>query len=120
MISDRGWNPLNRKLLLDNDLRATMTQQERSCDHHKANNTIPPTKFFQNHPYTSESENMSSTSGSTFSIIANNHSTIKTNLQLSLNFSNGTAQSCLNAIVKYSVFQIAVISAYPEGDAWSA
>ena len=83
-----------------------MTQEEKSREHHKANNIIPPAKFFQNH-LSSESENMSLTSSSTFSVTTNNQSTINTNLQLSLNFSNGTAQSCLDAIVKDSDLQMA-------------
>ena len=49
---------------------------------------------------------MSLTSGSIFSITTNNQSIINTNLQLSLNFSNGTAQSCLDAIVKDSDLQM--------------
>ena len=107
-ISDRGWNPLNRKLLTDNDLRATMTQKEKSREHHKVNNIILPSRFFNNHS-SSESGTISSTSCSAFSIpgSTSNQSTINTNQQPSLNFSTGTAQSCLDAIVKDADLQMA-------------
>ena len=87
-ISDRGWNPLDWKLLTDNDLRATMTQKKKSREHHKANNIILPSRFFDNHS-SSESWTISSASCSAFSIpgSTNNKSTINTNQQPSLNFS---------------------------------
>ena len=33
VICDRGWNPLNRVLLLDPDLNATRTIKEKSTDY---------------------------------------------------------------------------------------
>ena len=30
-LADRGWNPLNKNLLLHDDLRATMTRREKSA-----------------------------------------------------------------------------------------
>ena len=41
-LADRGWNPLNQDLLLNDDLRATMTSKERSHQHHTSNNIIIP------------------------------------------------------------------------------
>ena len=31
-ISDRGWNPFNRSLLLNNKIRATMTDEEKELE----------------------------------------------------------------------------------------
>ena len=41
-IADRGWNPLNKALLLDPILRNTMTSNEKSDEYHKLNQIILP------------------------------------------------------------------------------
>jgi len=43
-ISVRGWNPLNRALLLDPLLRSTMTANEKSDTYNQVNNIIIPNK----------------------------------------------------------------------------
>ena len=43
-IADRGWNPLNRNLLLHTDIRATMTAQEREIET-TSKEIIPPRLF---------------------------------------------------------------------------
>ena len=44
-ISDRGWNPLNRALLLNEELRATMTTKESTPEYSTSHNIHPPNKF---------------------------------------------------------------------------
>ena len=74
-ISERGWNPLNRNLLMDRDLRATMTQREKCRQYNIHNNVVLPDKFFTDHNSSdSGGTTVSSTSCSMFSV--NNQSTI--------------------------------------------
>ena len=107
--SDRGWNPLNRNILTNADLRATMTLKEKSRDHHKANNIILPQRYF-NDDKSTDSETISATSCSAFSMYNNPPSTFNNSQEqasIDLNFSYGTAQKCLEAIVKDSDLQMA-------------
>ncbi len=43
-ISERGWNPLNKALILDPVLRSTMTAKEKADEYNRANQTIIPNK----------------------------------------------------------------------------
>ncbi len=51
-ISDRGWNPLNQVLLLDPDLNATRTRNEKSEVYQLQNNIILPKKDMIDHTST--------------------------------------------------------------------
>ena len=41
-LADRGWDPLNKNLLLHKDLRATMTKLEKSTQYHLSNEIVIP------------------------------------------------------------------------------
>ena len=41
VIVDREWNPLNRALLADPDIRATMTDEDRNTDETSEDVTLP-------------------------------------------------------------------------------
>ena len=43
-ISDRGWNPLNKALLLEPSLRSTMSATEKMDEYNQAKKIIPPNK----------------------------------------------------------------------------
>ena len=48
-ISDRGWNPLNKALLLEPSLRSSMTATEKTDEYNEANKIILPNKFNDSH-----------------------------------------------------------------------
>ena len=99
-ITDRGWNPLNRALLIDNDIRATMTRQEKLNETSENSNVILP--------QTSNINSDQSTSATTITA-ASSLSSIN-NQQTDhdqLNFSHGTAAFCIDAIVSHNDLQIA-------------
>ena len=87
-IANRGWNPLNRNLLLDPSIRATMTdaekieEQEASCDIHL------PSSFNEN----IERNNETSTNTTDTTLTEDTQ-------QPTLNFSSGTSLFCLTSIV---------------------
>ena len=94
---------------MDGDLRATMTQKEKCRQYNIDNNIILSDKIFtDNNPNDLCDTTLSSSSCSMFSTITGtNQSTINiiSNQQSSLpslNYSTGTAETCLDAIVKDS------------------
>ena len=101
-ISDRGWNPFNRNILTLHDLRAAMTLKEKSWEHHVQNNIILPNNFSKNISEETESTIVVSTNScSDFSVNTTSLTAVNGNINLpSLNFSFGTSQKCLDAIVK--------------------
>ena len=81
-IAERGWYPLNRNILLNEELRSTMTPTE-VCNEMISDSITIPSPYFR----------LLSPSDST--IISSSSST----KQPSLNFSSGTASLCLEAII---------------------
>ena len=108
-ISDRGWNPLNRNILTDRDLRATMTHREKCREHEMRDDIILPKKYLSKNilqPSTDCDTTATKSSCSDFSINSQSLTTINNNVHLpALNFSSGTSQACLDAIVKDSDLQ---------------
>lgn len=104
-IADRGWNPLNRKLLTDEDLRATMTDKEKTRKYNEMNNIIHPSQSNEADSICNATSTSSSApTCSTFTM--NSQPTINNPPQPpSLNFSYGTARNCLDALVKDSDLQ---------------
>ena len=104
-IADRGWNPLNRKLLTDEDLSATMTDKEKTRKYNEMNNIIHPSKSYEADSICNATSTSSSApTCSTFTM--NSQPTINNPPQPpSLNFSYGTARNCLDALVKDSDLQ---------------
>ena len=90
-IADRGWNPLNRNLLLDPSIRATMTDRERIKES-KCTNFQVPNAFLDNN---SIQQNILSCESSTSTVSVTDISSHQT----SLNFSSGTSLFCLTSIV---------------------
>ncbi len=101
-ISDQGWNRFNRNILTQHDLRATMTLKEKSREHHVQNNIILLNNFSKNISEEIESTiAVSTNSCSDFSVNTAFLTAVNGNINLPyLNFSFGTLQKCLNAIVK--------------------
>ena len=96
--ADRGWNPLNQNLLLNVDLRATVTSKERLNQHH--NNIIIPQK---NQKMEESSRTCTAaTTKSEASSLSNNHpsftSTVSANPS-DLNFNSGQSLTCLKAML---------------------
>ena len=88
-IADRGWFPYNRNLLLHPDLRSTMTDQEKISEVDHPDIFLPQKKIVDcQHGNCSISSHSNSTSHS------QDHSAIN------LNFNNGTASFCLDALVQ--------------------
>ena len=87
-IAARGWNPLNYHLLMDPDLRATMTTTERQNEPSKI--TLPSSMKPK------QVNETSNTSNATPNLYDNE--TISTQ-QSSLNFSTGVSAECLTALV---------------------
>ena len=88
-IADRGWNPLNRNLLLDSSIRATMTEEERSKESKYTSFRIPSALQNNNQPHIPSCESSNSIVSVTDTLSA----------QTSLNFSSGTSLFCLTSIV---------------------
>ena len=101
-ISERGWNPLNKALLLDPVLRSTMTAKEKTDEFNQANQIIIPNKHNKvvtdEDPFISTETTISHTSTST-TVTDTDHSSINNPPSGSdeLNFSSGMSQYCLKA-----------------------
>ena len=90
-ISSRGWNPLNRNLLLDPLIRQTMTENEKAMES-TSNYQIPSAVVNSNHIKSKNVPSDSSTSSTSCSHISS--------AQTSLNISSGTSLFCLTSIIK--------------------
>ena len=99
-ISDQGWNPLNRALLLNDELRATMTKKESTPKYSARNHIFPPNVA---------SEDPSSTTDSRTVIDNSSESTTPLNdfpiIADELNTSNGTAGDCMKALFSSKLIQ---------------
>ena len=103
-IVDRGWNPLNKALLLDPTLRSTMTSKEKSDEYNKQNKIILPNKKASSHHEEMRTDSITTTQTdpSTESEI----SSLNNNPILNyLNFSNGMSNYCLKAYVSNEQLQ---------------
>ena len=91
-ISDRGWNPLNKCLLLDPTLRSTMTAKERSNEYHQLNEIILPSNRLQ-----CDGDTMTETESEPTldNLPTHEH----------LNFSTGLSQYCLKAYLSNEQLQ---------------
>ena len=107
-ISDRGWSPLNRAILRNEDLRATMTRQEAANEAKSSSSIILPAAFCANDQSLSTTSNYSGTT-----ITETDDDCIQSSLNneqnsmMKLNFSNGTAAFCIDAIVRENDLQLA-------------
>jgi len=108
-LSDRGWNPLNKNLLLHEDLRATMTETEKSNQYHLSHQIIIPQQNIA-HASTISTSGCTSTgsatrSDSSSSLVCSNHpsdSSLSTSNKLpadELNFASGESLRCIKAIL---------------------
>jgi len=100
-ICDRGWNPLNRVLLLDPDLNATRTVNEKSTDYQLQNNIIIPNKD------RSASNDTVTTGTNIETETCTNKSKSLNNPPLfeHLNFSSGESSFCLKSILSQQQLQ---------------
>jgi len=101
-LADRGWNPLNQALLLNDDLRATMTRKEKSTEYNLSNNIIIPkhkqsksTLVPSNESYSS----MTSMTGTTSSSSIDNQTSFLMSRPDELNFNSGQSLTCLKAML---------------------
>ena len=92
-IAARGWNPLNRNLLLNKEIKATMTNNE-DCEYNTgvANENSTSSNITSNSTITAESEETTTTT-----TIKN----IKNNLPLILNTSDGVSGMCFQKLVQH-------------------
>ena len=102
-LSDRGWNPLNKNLLLHEDLRATMTETEKSKQYHLSHQIIIPQRNIADVSTTSmtsagEYTRISRSDSSSATFVHSNHPS-DSSLSTSLNFSTGESLRCLKAIL---------------------
>ena len=102
-IADRGWNPLNKALLLDPTLRSTMTANEKCDEYQKLNEiVIPSTSPYHTNDLTTGSlTTVTDQSTNDPSSSLNNNPTISNNL----NFSYGMSNYCLKAFVSNEQLQ---------------
>ena len=104
-IADRGWNPLNKALLLDPTLRSTMTLKEKSEEYHKLHKIILPNTIKQS------SHHSNTGTGSIASTVLTDETTISSlnNNPICnndhLNFSNGMSKYCLKAFISNEQLQ---------------
>ena len=101
-ISDRGWNPLNKCLLLDQTLRSTMTAKESSEEYNRLNEIILPRTVNQTSD-TDDSSIIDVTATNTdvdTDVTPNNLPTCDV-----LNFSTGMSQYCLKAYLSNEQLQ---------------
>jgi len=97
-ISDRGWNPLNRHLLLNMDLRATMTIKESTLEYCIDHNIFLPNKTNDNQ----EDTTFTSTTTVTDFDSSSSHLPFVTE---ELNTSTGKAADCMNALISSKMIQ---------------
>ena len=102
-ISDRGWNPLNRVLLLDPDLNVTRTKNEMSEAYQLQNNIIIPKKHYNMDVSTVTTSTGMSTETENDDT-GNDDSKSYNNLP-TLNFSSGESAFCLNSIISQEQLQ---------------
>jgi len=99
-IADRGWNPLNKALLLDPTLRSTMTLKEKSEEYHKLHKIILPNIKSSHH---------NTGTGSIASIVTDESTILSPNnnpiCNDDLNFSNGMSKYCLKAFISNEQLQ---------------
>ena len=93
-ICDRGWNPLNRVLLLDPDPIVTKTIKEKYTDYQLQNKIIIPHK--------DQSANATVTTGTN---IETKRCTNNPPLFENLNFSSGESSFCLKSIFSQQQLQ---------------
>ena len=99
-IADRGWNPLNRALLLDTSMRATMTSKEKTEEYSRSNQIIIPMKK----QGTTESDSTTISASSMKSNITNaSCNNLPKNEEL--NFSSGMSNYCLKAYLSNEQLQ---------------
>ncbi len=93
-ISNQGWNPLNRALLLNEELRATMTTKEYTPVYSTNHNIHPPRKFTLKTSHNNTSTETGDESQSTTTLC--NNLPIMTD---ELNTATGTAGACMKALI---------------------
>ena len=98
-IADRGWNPLNKALLLDPTLRSTMTSNEKSDEYQKLNQIILPNKSSYHDKQTTESLTTETDQSDELSSLNNNP------ICNDLNFSEGMSSYCLKAFISNEQLQ---------------
>jgi len=99
-IAECGWDPLNFNLILNPEIRATMTKEEMANE--ASSDIILPSSLSQSNPSPNEDNVVTDTIVTDSSI-----TTISTTAQPSLNFVTGTSAFCLDAIVKQQQLQSA-------------
>ena len=93
-ISDRGWCPLNKALLLDPDILASRSTKERSKQYNRINEVV-----FPNNKNNEIGTNCGSVNNDISSQVVHN------NLPNDLNFSSGMSGFCLQLILSQEMLQ---------------
>ena len=105
-LADRGWNPLNKCLLLHEDLRATMTKSEKSHQYHLSHEIIIPKTTIVTDETTISSGSITRSDSSSL-VVNSNHpfnsllseASIGHSTADDLNFASGESLRCLKAIL---------------------
>ena len=95
-ISDRGWCPLNKALLLDPDILASRSSKEKSKEYNRINEVV-----FPNNKNIEIGTNCGSVDNDTTS-----SQIIHNNLPNNLNFSSGMSGFCLQSILSQEMLQM--------------
>ena len=95
-IADRGWNPLNYNLLLNPEIRATMTKQDQKHES-SSDDIILPSVFTPDNTSIRETNSESNRT--------RNNDIDESSIQSSLKISYGTSSFCLKAILKQEQLQ---------------
>lgn len=102
-IADRGWNPLNRAILTNDDLRATMTTKELEDEALPSSNIILPNKIASANP--SSHDDKSDTTVTDDSTSPSEQPSSAPHVNQQLNFSDGTAAFCIDALLSETDLQ---------------
>ena len=97
VIAERGWNPLNCKILLNNTLRTTMTESDKEKEILRA--LVPERVSLATTPFTAQASNTAPTT-----MDSTEYSTLDSTTTTStekLNYSHGRAAMCLDSIISH-------------------
>ena len=94
-ISYQGYNPLNRAMLLNEELRVTMTMKESTAEYCSTHYIVIPKKYPPNNDSSTDTDDNSK------HMLSNNPPIITDEL----NTADGTAGDCMKALFSSKLFQ---------------
>ena len=98
-IAERGWNPLNRNIMTNVDVRATMTSSQKQKENEQSSDIILPSLNKSNDFNNEDNFNTSTTSSDRREASLETVSESLSSMRDSINFSSGTAAFCIDALL---------------------